>query len=214
MDDTYRRRNILIGVGAVVAVLAIGGGAYALGANIAGGDRPNAHGSVPPSESTAPDAGRGRPDADAASPAAPGDGDGEAVRDAASLRAAAEKAIARTGAQGAMSIERRQNGHEVEVLLIDGTEEDVFVATDSTITQSADGRDASRKPLLDLARLDAILKAALGAAANGADGTVTSVATSDDLGVAYTVGVALGSGRDAEVELDSELRVAAIDLDD
>ncbi|MFD5226223.1 hypothetical protein ACFWHT_11440 [Microbacterium sp. NPDC058342] len=225
-----RKRALLIGAAAVVALLAVGGGAYAIGANVADDDDDR------PAAVAGSDSGRGTEDGDrdgdsqddrAGSGAdTPSDRDGDGAQntpggvpasDDASLRAAAEKAIAEAGAQGATSIDVERGGYEVEVQLADGSEPDLFVGTDGTVTTDADRPDDDDRPdpLLDLGTLTGIEKAALDAVASagGADGTIDSLSTSDDRGVAYEVSIRLSDGRDADVELASDLTVVSVDLD-
>jgi uncharacterized membrane protein YkoI len=218
-------RIALIAAGAVVALLAVGGGAYALGAN-AEDDADDDRRSSPQvaadrtDDSDAAQDDRGD-DADDRSDDGSGQGTGSAAPgdpvDAAALRAAAEKAISETGAEGATSIDVERGGYEVEVRLLDGTEPDVFVAVDGTVTTGRDDdRDDSPDPLLDLGRLDAIADAALKAAASSAaaDGVIDDISTSDDPGVAYEVSIRLSDDRDADVDLDAKLGVVTVDVDD
>ncbi|REJ05926.1 hypothetical protein DY023_08290 [Microbacterium bovistercoris] len=215
-------RIALIAGAAAVALVAVGGGAYA----VTGGfdddrgsqgafaadhdDADDAHDADDDGrDDTTDDDGRddktdddGRDD----------DGDGsQAPADAASLRAAAESAIAETGAQGATSIEAEHGGYEVELRRADGIELDAFVATDGTVrVASDDDDDRSDDALIDLHLLSTVTDAAVAAAG----GTVEKVSTTSQSGVVYEVELRTTDGRDAEVLLDADAVVVATDLDD
>ena len=217
-----RKRGLLIGAAAAVALIAVGGSAYAIGANAGDedDDRPAAVGSA-----TADDHGdRNDQDDSVGEDDRTSTGQGHVseagfpASDAAALRAAAEKAIAEAGAQGATSIDVERTGYEIEVQLADGSERDLLVTTDGTITTDTDRADEDRPdPLLDLARLGDIEKAALAAAqaaGGGTNGVIDSISSSDDPGVAHEVGIRLPDGRDADVELAADLSVVTADLDD
>ncbi|WP_309065389.1 hypothetical protein [Microbacterium sp.] len=226
-----RRRNILIGAGAAVALLVVGGGAFAIGAEIADDDeddRPGMHaehdgsarGGQPGGDDRPGDDGRGDDgrgdDADDDRRGDVGPGAPVPASDAASLRDAAEKAITAADAEGAVAIDVERGGYDVEVRLADGTEPDVFVAGDgSTEVRDEDDTEADADPVLDLAKLDAVVTAALDAAEAEVDGTgvVHSVAASDDAGVAYEVTVRFGRS-DAEIDLDADLAAVRVDVDD
>ncbi|EWS81001.1 hypothetical protein BF93_00610 [Brachybacterium phenoliresistens] len=139
--------------------------------------------------------------------------------DAASMRTAADQAIAGTGAEGVTTIEVVSGGYEIEVRLSDGTESDVHIAADGTVTVRAEDdteADDDAEPLLDLAQLPAIETAALDAAsAEGvADGVVTEISSSDDPGTAIEAEVLAGDGTGADVELDAALTVLSTDIDE
>lgn len=221
-----KRRNLLIGAGAAVALLAVGGGAFAVGAEVGeeDDDRPGLH-AAPAVDDRADD------DHDHDDNAREDDNDDEdrdddrsgasdavgtlPASDAASLRAAAEKAIAAADAEGAVSIDVERGGYEVEVRLPDGTEPDVFVTSGgSTEVRTEDDTETDADPLLDLAELDAIISAALTAAEADGAGTVEAVSASDDTGVAFEVSVRLADGADVDVDLDADLAAVRVDLDD
>lgn len=224
-----RRRNLLIGAAAAVALLAVGGGAYAVGANVAdddddrssisdeegprnGGDRDDRGG----------DRGDRSDDDDQDDDGQDDDGQtgGTAggnlpATDAAALTEAAEAAIAAADGTGASKIDVEHGGYEVEVLLADGSEVDVLVAADGTATPQPARDDDRSDPAIDLAQLDEVIDAALAAAeAEGAaGGTIDEVSSSDDDGVAYEVSIRLSDGRDADIELASDLSLVYADID-
>ncbi|MBO0981196.1 hypothetical protein [Microbacterium sp. SD291] len=228
-----RRRNILIGAAAAVALVAVGGGAYAVGAAVADDDddRPSiSEGSGPGADGHGDRDDRDDRGDDRDDDSRGGDRDddrddrgdgvngggtaaGAPATDAAALREAAEAAIAAADGTGASKIDVEHGGYEVEVLLADGEEIDVFVAADGTATpEAAQDDDRSSDPALDLKELDAIIDAAL--AASESEGAVDSVASSDDDGVAYEVSIRLSDGRDADIELAADLSLVHADIDD
>lgn len=221
-----RKRGMLIGAAAAVALIAVGGSAYAIGASVRGDDRsatasgfsnaqrgdaehldgdPAGPGGITDDRSTPSEL--GRTGADSNLP----------PTDAASLRAAAEQAIAETGASGAISIDVERGGYEIEVRLADGSEPDIFVAVDGTVTAGAARPEGDRPdPLLNLEKLDGIIGAALASSeqAGGAEGEIDSISTTDDRGAAYEVSIRLADGRDADIDLAADLSVVATDIDD
>lgn len=225
---TTRNRGILIGAAAVAILVLVGGGAYALGAGgrddaePAGHSRTHSDDSERDSQRGSSDSTNSGDDDDASeTPSSSGEAPAEnlAASDAKSLVAAAEKAISKTSAEGATSIDAEVGGYEVEVRLPDGGEADVFVTTDGAVSQDPDqDRDAddAAEPLLDLGKIAAISKAALAASedAGGAGGVIDSISSSDDRGVAYEVSIQLGDGRDADVDLSSALKTVTTDIDD
>lgn len=212
-----RRRNIVIGAAATVAILAVGGGAYAIGAEV-GDDDDDRPAVSQGSDSSATDdddrEGDRASDDDRAPETATGAG---MVADAASMREAAEAAIDAAGGTGASSIDVEHGGYEVEVLLADGSEVDVFVGADGAASVDP-SRDDDRRadPALDLATLGDIIDAALASSseASGGDGTVDAVSSSDDQGVAYEVSIRLAGGRDADIDLAADLALVFADVDD
>lgn len=208
------RRNLLIGLGAAVALVAMGGGAYAVGTAAADedDDRTGVHAASDDDHSS-----DDRDDDD-------GDRDGVrpsdapyAASDAAALRAAAEQAIAHADGTGVTAIEVERGGYDIDVLRADGTEIDVFIGADGTVrTDDTDDEDDDDDPLLDLAKLGDILAAAQSAATTeaGAAGVVDSVSTSDGSSRAYEVDLRLDDRRDVEIELADDLTVVAVDIDD
>lgn len=217
-----RKRGLLIGAAAVAALVAVGGSAYAIGANIGdddrdrsaavAGDRSGHDGDDADDEAAG---GHAQPDDSAAGRS--GASQNLPPTDAAALREAAELAIADSDAQGASSIDVERGGYEIETQLADGSEPDVFVTVDGTVTTGTDRPDSDRPdPILDLTKLEDISRAALAAAAEagGADGAIDSISSSDDRGVAYEVSVRLPDGRDADIELADDLGVVTSDIDD
>lgn len=211
-----RTRALLLGAAGAALLLLVGGGAFAIGANLADDDRSQPVSSSSPAPATTPPPSesdrRSGSDAGASVRA-----DQRPATDAAALRSAAERAIAAVNGTGATSIDVERGGYEVEVRLPDGSETEVFVATDGAVTQRAE-RDADdrRDPLLDLDRLGDIVDAALAASASagGVEAAIDSVSTTEDRGVAYEVSILLADGRDIDVELAADLSVVAVDLED
>lgn len=224
-----RKRALLIGA-AVVGLLAVGGSAYAIGANVGDDDDDDRPVAVDSSDARQNDDGDDRDDLDdrdasdadgrtddddQSSQGSQGSSTGLPASDAASLRAAAQKAIDSAGAKGVTSIDVERTGYEIEVQLADGSERDLLVAVDGTITTDADSDDDRADPLLDLDELADIQKAALAAApAGGQNAMIDSISSSDDQGVAYEISIRLPDGRDADVELSSDLSVVTVDVDD
>ncbi|MFE6736958.1 hypothetical protein [Microbacterium sp. NPDC057650] len=206
-------RIALIAAAAAVALLAVGGGAYAV---TGGFDDDRGSQEAPADDHDGDDDGRhdgddGRHDDAADDDTADDRGTGaQAPSDAASLRAAAEKAIAETGAQGATSIKAEHGGYEVELRRSDGTEIDAFVTSDGAVRVTDDQDDRSDDALIDLSRLPALT----GAAVKAANGTVDKVSTTSQPGAAYEVEVRANDGRDAEVLLGADAAVVGVDLDD
>lgn len=211
-----RRNGLLIGAAAAVALIAVGGSAYAIGASVGTENRSAATSSSHDSERDGGELSEGSRDAPERATGGGSDSNLPPA-DAASLRAAAEQAIAETQATGAISIDVERGGYEIEVRLPDGSEPDVFVAVDGTVTTGTDRPDGDRPdPLLELDDLDGIVEAALAAStqAGAAEGTIDSISTTDDRGVAYDVSVRLADGRDADIHLAADLTVVATDIDD
>lgn len=222
-----RRRNMLIGAAAAVAVLAVGGGAYAVGANVGDDDdddRPGiSDGGAPGQHDGDRDDrdGDDRRDGDRRDDDRDDTAGGQAAgpapaADAASLRDAAEAAIAAADGAGATSIDLEDAGYEVEVLLADGQEVDVFVTADGTATPEPGQDDPRSDPALDLAQLDTIIEAAFAAAeAEGVTGgAIDSVSSSSDQGVAFEVSIRFDRGGDADIDLASDLSLVTADIDD
>lgn len=220
-----RTRNTLIGVGAGVALLAFGGGAFAIG-NAVGDDddddRPRMHApAAPGGDARGGQPGHGEPGDDHG-----GDRDDDrqgddsagasAPADAAALRAAAEAAIAHVSAEGITSIEIERGGYDIDARLADGSERDLFVTPDGTVRERGnDADDDDDDPLIDLAQLGDILSAAQSAAtdAEAAETAFHSLSTSSSEAV-YEVELRTGARGDAEVELDADLGVVRVDIDD
>lgn len=197
-----KRKGIVIGAGAVAALLLAGGVAYGVSENSDDdGDDSNSVRTV---------AAENRADTDGA-PTAAG-------TDAASFRDAAEQAVAEAGGNGASSVDIEGSGHEVEVELDDGGSAEVHVAADGSMrveTEEADKSD-QQDPVLDLDALDDVIDAALAASGEAGvrDGVVDSVSSSDDRGVTYEVSVQGQDGREVDVDLADDFSVVATDLDD
>ncbi|WP_164234083.1 hypothetical protein [Microbacterium hydrocarbonoxydans] len=220
-----RRRNILIGAAAAVALVAVGGGAYAVGANVGDDDddRPGISGEGAPGphdddhddRDDRDDDRRGDEDRRGEAPGGQAAGPAPAS-DAASLRDAAEAALAAADGTGVTSIDVEDAGYEVEVLLGDGQEVDVFVTADGTATPEPGQDDPRSDPALDLAQLDAIIEAAFAAAeAEGVSGgAIDSVSSRGDQGVAYEVSIRFDRGGDADIDLASDLTLVSADIDD
>ncbi|MCZ9635176.1 hypothetical protein [Rhodococcus sp. BH5] len=204
--------NIIGAAAAVILLLAVGVGAYA--AIVADGDD-NCLTMFDDRDVSATLAGGQTPD-DGRTDAAHGTGELRAFS-AAALRVAAEKALDSAKGIGVTSIDIERGGYEVEVQLDDGSELDVFVATDGTVTEGINRPDGERpNPALDLDLLADIVKTAMTAssAAAGAEGTVDAISSSDDPGVAYEVSIRLADGRESGVDLGVDLGVVMIDVDD
>lgn len=222
-----RRRNILWGVAAGVLLLGVAGGAYAIGANVGDNDDDDRT----TSQQGPGQGGPGQGDGGQHGPGGHGDRDGDdrgdrddastdatssVPADAASLKEAAEAAVAAADAEGVVSIEVENGGYEIEVRLADDTEPDVFVTTDGAATvRNDDDADTSPEPLLDLDKLSDLIAAALEAASAeaGTDGTIHSVSTSDDSTHLYEVDVRMPDGSDVDVDLDADLAVVSSGVD-
>ncbi|MGF2950318.1 PepSY domain-containing protein [Microbacterium alcoholitolerans] len=218
------RRNLLIGLGAAVALVAMGGGAYAI-ASAADDDDDRAASSAvsgavagstdddSTSDDDRPEDDDRRGDDDRAVATT---GSAFAASDASAMRDAAEQAIAHVDGTGVTSIEVERGGYDIDVLLADGTEYDVFVGVDGTIREHRDDDDDSSDPALDLTKLGDIIAAAQSAATAeaGDAGVVDSVSTDDDSSKAYEVELRLNDRRDVEIELNADLTVVTIDIDD
>lgn len=201
-------RIALIAAAAAVALVAVGGGAYA----VTGGfdDDRGSQGASADDREDASDVHDDPTDDDGRHDDDHGTGS-QAPADAASLRAAAESAIAETGAQGATSIEVENGGYEVELRRADGSEIDAFVTADGAVRVASDeDDDRSDDALIDLDRLSAVTEAA----AHAASGAVEKVSTTSRSGAVYEVEVRATDGRDAEVLLDADAVVVSADLDD
>lgn len=129
--------------------------------------------------------------------------------DAAALVDAIDVAVAAASGKGATAIDVEHDGWEVDVQLSDGTDVEMHVALDGTATVRDTDDDRDNDPLLDTARVPAIVDAALAAAGGG---TIESISTDDD-SVRYDVSVDLGNGEDVEVELSESLEVISVDRD-
>lgn len=222
-------RPLWIGLGAAAAVLLVGGAGAAIALAI-DDDRDDRafetrehddHGDRPGTGDDRSGAGDDRSGSDDRS----GADDGRAVSsgagasaaqafapsDAASLADAIDAAIAEADGAGATSIEVERGGWDVDVVLEDRREVDVFVPVDGAVTVRETGSDGDREsdPVLDTARLSGIVDAAIEAAGGGSIESISS----DDGRVRYDVSVVLDGGRDVEVELGEDLVVIAVDED-
>lgn len=234
-DETRRSRrtrNTLIGVGAGVALLAFGGGAFAIGTAVGDDDdddRPGVHAPAGPgAEARGGQPGQPRPgddrggdrDDDRDGDDHPGDDSAaaSAPADADALRTAAEAAIAHASAEGVTSIEIERGGYDIDARLADGTELDLFVTPEGAVRERGNddvNDDDDDDPLIDLAQLGDILTAAQSAATDaGATGTAFHSLSTSSSAAVYEVELRTGARGDAEVELDADLGVVRVDLDD
>lgn len=221
--DAKRRgiaRPLLIGIGSAVAVLLIAGAGAAIALSIADGDddRDDAGGYSQTGETGTQSDDTGnrnddQSDSGTDSDSGAGQSDQGAVSaDATALTDAIDAALAAVpGATGATAIEVERNGWDVDVALEDGTETEVHVATDGTTTIREDDFDEDADPVLDTARISAIIDAAI---AEAGGGTIESIQTDDDRDHYYEVTVDLGDGRDTEIEFTEDLTVVSVDTDD
>lgn len=199
-----KRKGLIIGTGALAALLLAGGVTCGVAENSEDGTGDN----------------DGSPRTVAAENQADNEGpqNSRSMPDAASFRDAAEQAVAEAGGTGASSVDIEGNGHEVEVELDNGGSAEVHVAADGAMrieTEDADRFD-QQDPVLDLDTLDDVIDAALAASgeAGVSDGVVDSVSASDDRGVTYEVSVQGQDGREVDVDLADDFSVVATDLDD
>ncbi|OIU86757.1 hypothetical protein [Microbacterium sp. AR7-10] len=212
-----RNRRILIGAGAALALLAFGGGAFAIGAAVADDDddRPGIH--APGSRDADERGGRpgnGSDDDRRDDDVQPGDAGAVSVPvDAAALRTAAETAVEHASAEGITSIEVERGGYDIDARLADGTGVDLFVTAEGAVRER--GRDDDGDdPLIDLAQLGDILAAAQSAARDeGATETTFHALSTSSSGAVYEVELLGGDRTDVEVELDAELGVVRVDVD-
>jgi uncharacterized membrane protein YkoI len=212
-----KRRGLLVGAGAVAALLIAGGIGY--GISDADDDTEEVR-TVSAAENRGNDSDDrddrdGRDDRD---DRGAGDSRDTAGSDVTSYRDAAEQAIAEAGGRGASSVSLEGNGHEVDVELDDGGSAEVHVSTDGAMRIETEGPDRFDQddPTLDLAALDKIFDAALAASGEAGvrDGVVDSVSASDDRGVTYEVSVRGTDGREFDVDLAEDLAVVSTDIDD
>lgn len=215
-----KRRGLLVGAGAVAALLIAGGIGY--GISDADDDTEEVR-TVSAAENRGNDSDDrddrddrdGRDDRD---DRGAGDSRDTAGSDVTSYRDAAEQAIAEAGGRGASSVSLEGNGHEVDVELDDGGSAEVHVSTDGAMRIETEGPDRFDQddPTLDLAALDKIFDAALAASGEAGvrDGVVDSVSASDDRGVTYEVSVRGTDGREFDVDLADDLSVVSTDIDD
>lgn len=210
-----RSRNLLIGAGAVVALLAFGGGAFAIGSEVADDDddRPAAQapaasdGARETQQRAGDDEDDDRDDRSATS----------APVDAAALRTAADAAIAHVSAEGITSIEIERAGYDVDARLADGTEAELFVTHEGTVRERDDDSDDDDNddPYIDLDRMGDILAAAQTAAADaGATRTAFHALSTSSSEAVYEVELRVDERDEAEVELAADLRVVRVDIDD
>jgi uncharacterized membrane protein YkoI len=218
----------LIGAGAGLAVLLIGGTGAAIALSLSDDDddrdpvlssttdrgsrAPGAQdGRAPGSEDTqdgpARDDGTGIDDVQ---DGATGTGGAATPSDADALVAAIDAAIAEADGEGATAIDITRSGYEVDVLLADGTETEVRVDESGAATVSGDA-ETTPDPALDTARIADIVDAAL---AETGGGTVSEVSTDDDASHLYDVTVDLPDGGEVDLELADDLSVVEVDRDD
>ena len=219
---TQKNAPWLIGAGAAVAVLLLGGGGMAIGAALADNDRDDASGSsedhrtsehrdddIDRADSTTDaDDDRGG-DREDGSGSASGSAAGAdlAKSDAASLADAIDAAIAKASGDGATSIEVERGGWSVDVALADGTEVEVYVEEGGSSTVRESDTERSSDPLIEISQLSSIVDAAI---AKAGGGTVESISTDNDL-ARYEVSIDLGNGQDVDVEFDEKLAVIGVD---
>lgn len=225
-----RTRNILIGAGAAVALLAFGGGAFAIGNAVADDDddRPGAHAPGAPGDEVR--GGQPGPSAhgddwdddgdrdDDGADRRGGRGAASAPVDAAALRTAAEAAIAHASAEGVTSIEIEHGGYDIDVRLDDGTESELFVTPEGAVRERGNddvNDDDQEDPLIDLDQLGDILTAAQSAASDaGAAETTFHALSTNSSGAVYEVELRTGTRGDAEIDLDADLGTVRVDIDD
>jgi len=216
-------RPLLIGAAAGVGVLLLGGlGAVAVDALTDGRDVET----VPAAEVEPGGSGQATGDADASRTEDSTTGDDDTTSsqvgtpsfaergDPAALVDAIDRAVAAADGTGASAVEVEDRGWSVDVILADGTEVDVRVATDGATTVRADNRDDDADPALDTSRIADIAAAAI--AAVGGTGTVTSIETDRDDDHEFSVSVvasdaATDDDDEIDVELTASLEVAEID---
>jgi uncharacterized membrane protein YkoI len=155
-------------------------------------------------------------------------GDDEDALSGDTLQRATDKAIAETGGGEVIDAEREDDGgYEVEVRLPDGGERDVHLNEDYTVREvKTDDRDRNDSDDRDGAgrndsddrgdsdRLtgDALKRAEQAALAETGGGTVTDAERDDDGG--FEVDVRLEDGSEADVDLNDDFTVRAVDRDD
>lgn len=199
-------RPLLIGAAAAVAVLLVGGAGAAIALSLSDDDDRGASPLQLETQNDSKGSGAREGGSDSASP---GPDSSSAPATAAALAEAIDAAVAEAGGIGATSIEVERDGWDVDVALDDRREVDVHVALDgvATVRQSGVDRDRDADPLLDPARIAAIVDAAIAAAGGGG---VDSIST-DDGRAFYEVSIDLDDGRDIEVELSETLEVISVD---
>lgn len=136
--------------------------------------------------------------------------------DGSPIAAAVSAAVAAAGGVGATSVAVGGGMYEVDVLLADGREIDVYVGADGrAVVDSVPYVDPSGDPALDLARIPAIVDAALAAvaASTGATGTLYELSTTSAPGRAFDITVLLPNGGAVYLELANDLSVVEFDLD-
>lgn len=222
-DSAPRRRKasrpVLLGVGAGLALLLVGGVGLAVGMELGEDlDAPSsqqASGDDDRDDDEPVDDGRDEAQDREDDRGDSGQGSGEiAPAGVEALSEAAASALDATGAEGVSSVDVERGGYEVEVQFDDGTDADVFVSTDREVSEPRNGdEDASAEAVLELERLDAIADAAT-AAGPTADGEIVSISTSDDDAVAFEVTLRYPDGREFEAALAEDLSVVSTDLDD
>lgn len=216
------KRPVLIGVGAGIALLLVGGVGLAVGMELSDDD-PDEVTSQQVGDDQRNDgddddrrAGDDNPEGDRDG-AQSGSGGAFAPSDAAALNDAAAAALDATGGTGISSIDVEHGGYEIEVQLDGGADADVFVSTGGEVSEPYDSdADSTPEPVFDLDRIDAIIEAASAAASSavGGSGAVDSISASDDQGVAFEVTVRYDDGREFEAALADDLSVVTTDLDD
>ena len=136
--------------------------------------------------------------------------------DAASLTSAIDRAVAAVDGVGASSVAISSGLYEIDVLLADGREVDVYIAADGTITADpVANNDLFDDPALDTNRLSDVVDAALAAvtASVGQGGTITELSTTSSPGRAFDITVMLAGGGEVSLELADDLSVVEFDRD-
>lgn len=206
------RHPAAIAVGATAGALLVIGGSVAIALELTD-DLWSPEYRSQPAAVTIPVAPVGEPDEFAAADplgvaAAPDDSQG--------LMAAIESAVAVAGGVGATSVATGGGRFEVDVLLADGREIDVYVGADgAAVIDSVPYVDPSGDPAIDQTRIPTIVDAALAAvrASTGSTGTIAELSTTSIPGRAFDIAVLLPTGSVVYLELANDLSVVELDLD-
>jgi hypothetical protein len=146
----------------------------------------------------------------------PASGSVAVTADAASLTSAIDRAIAAVDGVGASSVALSGGLFEVDVLLADGREIDVYVAADGSVRADPVANIIiSQDPAIDTSRLSAVIDAALAAvsASVGQGGVISELSTTSSPGRAFDITVMLPGGNMVYLELADNLSVVEFDLD-
>jgi hypothetical protein len=134
----------------------------------------------------------------------------------ATLEGAIVAAVSAAGGAGATSVATAGGRFEVDVLLPDGREIDVYVGADGrAVIDSVPYANPSGDPAIEVARVPAIVEAALAAVESfaGSSATIYELSTTSEPGRAFDITALLPNGAAVYVELSSDLAVVEIDLD-